>query len=171
MSTPTQTVLRYRRFFAHVFRSNMDGREFVHSIIDEGTRVDYCIMNLPAIAVEFLDAFRSWDFSKCGRPIIYVYGFYKSSDDDYDKLVRERCERALGVEIGVEDEFETHRVRDVAPKKPMMCARFRLPRGVRGLERVKLEDYECGIRKVAEGEDGGEEGEGEEKDSKRQKLS
>ncbi|GMI42902.1 hypothetical protein TrCOL_g9228 [Triparma columacea] len=135
--------------------SNLDGREFIHKLSDEGTKVDYVIMNLPQIAVEFLDAFRGWDFGRCGEPIVYVYGFYKGEiedgwDGDYKGMVKERCENALGT--GIKGEFDIHRVRDVAPKKPMICARFVLPREVGEMERVDLKDYVMGVRK----EEGGD---------------
>ena len=35
----------------------------------------------------------------------------------------------------------------MAPKKPMLCVSFLLPKGVEALERVNLEDYEFGIKR------------------------
>lgn len=127
---------------------NLDGREFIHKLSDEGVRFQYAIMNLPAIAVEFLDAFRGFSVSRCGRPTVYVYGFYKAdTEEEIEGLVRGRCEDALGCGITEDCGFVIHRVRDVAPKKPMVCARFRIPREVEGMERVDLGDYDKGIRR------------------------
>ncbi|KAL7546051.1 hypothetical protein ACHAWF_009393, partial [Thalassiosira exigua] len=55
---------------------------------------------------------------------------------------RERCEAALGVPAGrlaaPEDEFRVRVVRDVGPRKNMLCASFLLPAKVAELERVRL---------------------------------
>ena len=46
-----------------VFAYNMDGRQFVHALSDKEVDVDYFVLNLPQIAVEFLDAFRGTRYS------------------------------------------------------------------------------------------------------------
>ncbi|XP_016439839.1 tRNA (guanine(37)-N(1))-methyltransferase 2 isoform X4 [Nicotiana tabacum] len=87
--------------------------------------VDHVIMNLPASALEFLDAFRGlirrgyWNGS---LPWIHCYCFMRASEtEDYIISV---AESALGARI---QSSVFHRVRDVAPNKAMFCLSFRLP--------------------------------------------
>ena len=128
--------------------------QFIHYLADVGVAVDHIVMNLPAIAVEFLDAFRGWKVLGC-RPRVHVHCFVKGAEEGTEeKAAVARCERALGCGLDMkEDEVDVHWVRDVAPKKPMLCVSFLLPSRVEGGERVKLEDYVDGIRK-GEGEGG-----------------
>jgi tRNA (guanine37-N1)-methyltransferase len=131
----------------HVQTYCKDGREFIHDLNNSKTKVTDCIMNLPATAVEFLDAFRGWDTS-VSRPLIHVYCFVKcQSMDASDAKVRilPRVVNALGCNLGLDD-VEVVVVRDVAPKKPMCCVTFRLPEAVETLEKVDLKDYVEGIR-------------------------
>ena len=156
--------------------SCLDGREFVHKLTDEGTVVSDVIMNLPATAVEFLDAFRGWNVGVC-RPMVHVYCFVKCESMDASDAkgrILPRVESALGCGLA-EAEVKVHIVRDVAPKKPMCCVSFRLPEEVAGLERVKLEDYVEGVKIGSvpwEGTGAEEEaaGQGEEQPSKKQKV-
>jgi tRNA (guanine37-N1)-methyltransferase len=91
---------------------------------------DHAIMNLPATAVEFLDAFRGafapalW----AGRrlPWVHVYAFLRADQTTAD--LRARIEAALGGPLEEEPRF--HSVRDVAPNKQMYCASFRVPAAV-----------------------------------------
>ncbi|GMH49452.1 hypothetical protein TrVE_jg4488 [Triparma verrucosa] len=147
----------------HVEPYNMDGRAFIHKLGSEKTKFDHAIMNLPAIAVEFLDAFRGWDVEYC-RPTVHVHCFVKNAEDDeVVDFAKERCENALGCKLSVEEDgFETHLVRDVAPKKPMLCVSFKLPHELAKLEQVDLSNYKFGIRKGAEKD---------EPDVKRRKLN
>ena len=48
----------------HIY--NMDARSFCHRLQDQGVRPDYYIMNLPATALEFLDAFRGYPVNSSG---------------------------------------------------------------------------------------------------------
>jgi tRNA (guanine37-N1)-methyltransferase len=103
---------------------NMDGREFIKEsmkLLNDGNQgeskvFDHYIMNLPAIAVNFLDAFTSmeWDES----PMIHCYLF--SKEDDPLNMVK----NALQVD---ELEAVVHNVRSVAPNKEMYCVSFKLP--------------------------------------------
>lgn len=100
------------------------------------------VMNLPAIAIEFLDAFRgifNFDneteiegipitvtskqvFTK--MPTIHVYMFSRAED-----LVQDGKEKAchyLGYPID-KSTIKVHDVRDVAPNKHMLCVSFPLP--------------------------------------------
>jgi tRNA (guanine37-N1)-methyltransferase len=146
--------------------SCLDGREFIHSLMSRAPSKtpSHVIMNLPATAVEFLDAFRSWP-AALPPPTVHVYCFVKCQSldaSDAEAKIRPRVEAALGCAAG---ELAVHLVRDVAPKKPMCCVSFRLPEAVGGLERVDLADYVEGVRKgstpwVDAEEEEEEEGEG-----------
>ncbi|KAJ8750414.1 hypothetical protein K2173_015553 [Erythroxylum novogranatense] len=87
--------------------------------------VDHFIMNLPASALQFLDAFRSligrrdW---KSSLPWIHCYCFMRANESK-ESIISE-AESALNAPI--KDPI-FHRVRDVAPNKAMFCLSFRLP--------------------------------------------
>jgi len=70
--------------------------------------------------------------------MIHVHCFSTKSDDNV-KETKEICERisaSLGYEITPEtEEMTVYEVRDVAPKKRMFCASFRLPGDVAFRER------------------------------------
>lgn len=109
---------------------NMDGRAFVRRVVrDDGQSFDFVLMNLPAIAIEFLDVFRDGlcdDFPK--MPRIFCYCFSNAPDrasrvDD----VRRRVEKVLDMRLDVKT-TRIRDVRDVAPNKHMVCAEFVLPR-------------------------------------------
>jgi tRNA (guanine37-N1)-methyltransferase len=97
------------------------------------------VMNLPASAVEFLDAFkgtyagRSQEFApdlETKLPMIHVYCFSEQKETDQDdcEAVCELVSRYLGCRIFPSTpDTEIHFVRKVSPKKGMFCASFRLP--------------------------------------------
>jgi tRNA (guanine37-N1)-methyltransferase len=108
------------------------------------------VMNLPASAITFLPAFiglysnvpdMSVDETKKHfaphtqqkLPMIHVHCFSTKSDDNVAEI-KEICEeisRQLQCEITPETpDVYIHDVRDVAPKKRMFCASFRLPEEV-----------------------------------------
>jgi tRNA (guanine37-N1)-methyltransferase len=108
------------------------------------------VMNLPASAITFLPAFiglysnvpdMSIDEAKRlfaphtrqKLPMIHVHCFSTKSDDNVAEI-KEICEeisRQLQCEITPETpDVYIHDVRDVAPKKRMFCASFRLPKEV-----------------------------------------
>ncbi|KAJ1727321.1 tRNA(m(1)G37)methyltransferase [Coemansia biformis] len=103
---------------------------------------DHVVMNLPAIAIEFLDAFRgvfrqmtnsdepAVDGSAPNLPLIHTHCFTKSDEPERDIL--QRACRALGYP---EDKYkeldaDVHYVRKVAPNKDMYCLSLRLPESV-----------------------------------------
>lgn len=98
-----------------------------------GVRYDHLTMNLPASAVEFLDAFHgtfdraAWE----GRPLpmVHCYTFMRGAEAEAVAGVRAVLEQHLGCALdeGRESEYEVHVVRDVAPNKLMLCVSFRLP--------------------------------------------
>ena len=128
----------------HVF--NLDGREFLRTIVfpriesyqkeildDKEKR--WCLsdnkivilMNLPDIALTFLDVFPEWLEKDCEErkqwilPIhIHCYTFSKAENTDED--IRARLKTILP---NVSDQQISCRfVRQVAPKKDMMCAKI-----------------------------------------------
>ncbi|GAA5974067.1 hypothetical protein JCM11641_008242 [Rhodosporidiobolus odoratus] len=103
---------------------------------------NHYIMNLPASALTFLDAYsglyrglsdlvgaeeaRKAIAEAGGLPVVHCYCFTK----EVEKPVEDICQRAteaLGFEVhpGLPD-FDLHYVRDVAPRKIMYCLEFRL---------------------------------------------
>ncbi|XP_069495025.1 tRNA (guanine(37)-N1)-methyltransferase [Ambystoma mexicanum] len=121
---------------------NMDGRDFVTEIIkyqltkhlasqlDESKSSVHVVMNLPGMAIEFLDAFQDLleDLSSTTAflPIVHCYSFSKEKDPAED--IRKRAEAFLGASI--EECGSIHLVRNVAPNKEMMCISFRVPAAV-----------------------------------------
>lgn len=129
---------------------NMDGSDFLGKIIpqliddslkqsnsDLPTPLVICthvIMNLPAIAVQFLSSFRGLFLSvppnirdTVSLPTVHCYCFSKS--DNPDKESRELVESELGHSLR-EGTFSVFKVRAVAPSKSMMRVSFSLPREV-----------------------------------------
>lgn len=112
---------------------------------------DHFVMNLPATAIEFLDAFigvytgqESLFHPHTNRklPMIHVYCFSTHSEEEHVEHVDicNRISEQIGFTISPEDrvggsgnedrELEIHNVRLVSPKKQMFCASFRLPEEV-----------------------------------------
>jgi tRNA (guanine37-N1)-methyltransferase len=136
---------------------NMDGRAFIHAVNanPDIPYVDHIIMNLPAIATEFLDAFRGWTkpssssttsggvASDCEKqqqtllPTVHVHCFEVKDVDEARQNVIDRCEAALGCTLP-SDSLSIHLVRDVSPKKNMLCVTFPLPAAVSGLSPISL---------------------------------
>lgn len=118
----------------------LDGRDFITTVLkadlesvgqseDEG-RV-HILMNLPALAVEFVNAFRGllappmrehmkWQ----ALPTIHCYCFSQSDQPEDD--AKQTVERVLGCSLSP-DSHEVRRVRNVAPNKDMLCVTFTLP--------------------------------------------
>lgn len=116
---------------------NLDGRAFIQGPMKQelptllkGKASVHVVMNLPALALEFLDAFRGLLHQEppCddNLPTVHCYGF--SKDDNPDKDVVERASRSLGFPL--ENRCSVHFVRNVAPNKDMMCVSFTLPKEV-----------------------------------------
>ncbi|XP_007561231.1 tRNA (guanine(37)-N(1))-methyltransferase [Poecilia formosa] len=116
---------------------NLDGRDFIRGPLRrelpallKGESAVHVVMNLPALALEFLDAFRGLlqPEPTCDRnlPTVHCYGFSKHDDPEAD--VVQRASRSLGFPL--ENECSVHFVRNVAPNKDMMCVRFTVPKDV-----------------------------------------
>ena len=107
------------------------------------------VMNLPASAIDFLDAFvglyrgkeeQFAPYTSHRLPMVHVYCFVGFSEEEDDKGDRnEVCQRIsdrLGYTITPKDEdnpdaeLEVHYVRTVSRHKRMYCASFRLPKEV-----------------------------------------
>ncbi|CAG10543.1 unnamed protein product, partial [Tetraodon nigroviridis] len=116
---------------------NLDGRAFIQgplkqelpALLKEKKRV-HVVMNLPALALEFLDAFRGLlhHQSPCDEDLPTVYCYCFSKDDNPETEVVERASRSLGFPL--EGRSSVHFVRNVAPNKDMLCVRFSLPKEV-----------------------------------------
>eukprot|EP00814_Leptocylindrus_danicus_P010389 CAMPEP_0116004260 /NCGR_PEP_ID=MMETSP0321-20121206/503_1 /TAXON_ID=163516 /ORGANISM="Leptocylindrus danicus var. danicus, Strain B650" /LENGTH=430 /DNA_ID=CAMNT_0003472541 /DNA_START=91 /DNA_END=1384 /DNA_ORIENTATION=+ len=122
---------------------NMDGRDFIRLLEKDNVIYHHAIMNLPAIAIEFLDVFRGWkppSTDPTHMPTIHVHCFVKYVTlEDMEETALKRCEKALGCSLNrVRDNVEIHVVRDVSPKKNMLCISFRLPEEVKDLARISL---------------------------------
>ncbi|XP_076841696.1 tRNA (guanine(37)-N(1))-methyltransferase isoform X2 [Brachyhypopomus gauderio] len=130
---------------------NLDGREFIRGPVRErlpglmrGPGAVHVVMNLPALALDFLDAFRGLlgpeldqDLScEASLPQVHCYGF--SKEDDPQRDVVRRAEESLGASL--QGRCSVHMVRNVAPNKEMMCVSFCLPKEVVYRNRSSTED-------------------------------
>ncbi|EXJ78256.1 tRNA wybutosine-synthesizing protein 2 [Capronia epimyces CBS 606.96] len=113
-------------------------------MLREPTAFSHYVMNLPASAIEFLDAFkgtyhgREAEFAphtSTKLPLIHLYLFQAKLLTE-DAELQEICERIsshIGAEVKLDDpelDIDIRYVRLVAPKKKMFCATFRLPANV-----------------------------------------
>uniref|UniRef100_A0AAQ4Q3N6 tRNA (guanine(37)-N1)-methyltransferase n=1 Tax=Gasterosteus aculeatus aculeatus TaxID=481459 RepID=A0AAQ4Q3N6_GASAC len=116
---------------------NLDGRAFIQGPLKQelpallkGKATVHVVMNLPALALDFLDAFRGLlqQEASCDEilPTVHCYGFSKADNPEAD--VAERASQSLGFPL--EDRCSVHFVRNVAPNKDMMCVTFTLPKEV-----------------------------------------
>jgi tRNA (guanine37-N1)-methyltransferase len=108
-------------------------------VITRPKSFQHYVMNLPASAVEFLDAFRETyatreaEFSphtEVKLPMIHVYCFsgQKETEEQDAEAVCELVSKHLGHRITSEtQDTEIHFVRKVSPKKIMFCVSFRIP--------------------------------------------
>ncbi|PSC73269.1 tRNA (guanine(37)-N1)-methyltransferase 1 [Micractinium conductrix] len=97
----------------------------------------HLVMNLPAAAVEFLDAlpgaFSPELWAGQQLPLVHVYTFAKGEDELAG--LRRRVEASLGGQL--EEEPEVTVIRDVAPQKVFCCVTFRLPASIAFAEPAK----------------------------------
>ena len=114
---------------------NLDGRDFICQVKNEllpiiqevpSTSV-HILMNLPALAVEFLDSLKGLYFglvhnSDIQKPLIHCYTFSKSTTPEQDVI--DSVEKKLSTKL---ESFTVSSVRDVSPNKLMMKVTFPLP--------------------------------------------
>lgn len=130
----------------------MDGREFIYKLIRDGETFDHAILNLPSTAINFLDCFIGLGYrikeSTGGTdvggafPRIHVYCFSTSEDPGSDVVQRVAAVLQCTIsELGcgpyelcadseISNKTTAHIVRNVAPKKNMICLSFTLPLSV-----------------------------------------
>ena len=144
---------------------NCDAREFVVNLVAKQVFFHEAIMNLPANATDFLDVFigletrykrvmgaLAAESGEMTLPRIHVYGFSTAADPVADIAARAasvlQCDASL-LELtppptpGEFDAMDTipcwgHVVRDVSPKKLMVCLSFFLPRRVALAEPIRF---------------------------------
>ena len=135
--------------FKKVSRKEVDHKPEVVKTLVEPKVFDHYVMNLPATAIYFLNNFSGLYPPELQKelpegtqmPLVHVYCFSTKSDDNVEegKKICEEITQQLGFEMKPgkieEGGVEVHDVRDVAPKKRMFCASFRLPTEVAFRER------------------------------------
>lgn len=119
---------------------NLDGRDFIRAEmkklldVEEREKPIHVTMNLPALAVEFLDAFigllshRDPGPARTTNPIVHVYSFCAESSAFSE--MRSKVEARLGSTLPDDHIIELLDVRDVAPNKHMIRLSFRMPQAV-----------------------------------------
>lgn len=107
----------------------------------EPTVFSHYVMNLPATAIEFLDAFKGIYHGRQAEfrptksrplPLIHLYLFQAklATEEEEEQEICERISKHLGAEVKLDDpelEMSIRYVRLVSPKKKMFCASFRIP--------------------------------------------
>ena len=121
--------------------------EVKHTDYKRPRTFSHYVMNLPASALEFLPSFIGLYSDPedsallppdLKMPMIHVYCFGTKADDNEPakRAICEEITKQLDFKITLETpEVEIWDVRDVAPKKRMFCASFRLPREVAFVKR------------------------------------
>ena len=123
---------------------NEDARDFIKTTVKnqltklwtekpKGIDNVHITMNLPALAITFLDVFRGLfsdsqhlkDVATNLLPKVHVYGFSKA--EDKAKHIQARCELYLGAKLDSDHLEGVSFVRNVAPNKDMMRASFLIP--------------------------------------------
>ncbi|KAH0832725.1 hypothetical protein AYO21_00369 [Fonsecaea monophora] len=113
-------------------------------VLKEPNAFAHYVMNLPASAIEFLDAFRGLyhgreaefkPHTSRGLPLIHLYLFQTkfASEEEEIQEICERISQHIGAPVKFDDpelDMQVRFVRLVAPKKKMFCASFRIPASV-----------------------------------------
>lgn len=109
------------------------------TVMTQPKTFQHFVMNLPATAITFLDAFIGLyrgkelcfaPFTDTKLPLVHVYCFSTKSDDNTAAkgTICHEISQRIGYPVTPNTpEVEIWDVRDVAPQKRMFCATFRLP--------------------------------------------
>ncbi|GAA5811319.1 hypothetical protein MFLAVUS_004752 [Mucor flavus] len=128
--------IELNKITSNISTYNMDGRAFIKKAVKDlylesnGTKFfQHFVMNLPATAIEFLDAFKGIykgiNISSDLLPMIHVHCFTRSADPIQD--IKQRVCQIMGGPIDAAFcNMQMYHVRTVAPKKDMYCVSFRL---------------------------------------------
>ncbi|KAF1359404.1 guanine(37)-N1-methyltransferase [Lizonia empirigonia] len=119
---PLKTLTQPRIFSHYVMNLPASGINFVSSFVG-------LYANVPGVPVEEIKKL----FETRKMPMVHVHCFSTKSDDNVqeNKEICEELSRQMGYTITPDmPEVDIHDVRDVAPKKRMFCATFRLPEEV-----------------------------------------
>lgn len=125
---------------------NIDGRDFLKTIFKADilnrratnkVGMEHIVMNLPALAVEFLDVFFD-SFSEneikqmcCWPPTVHLYCFVKTNKgEDACKLGQLFVEQKLGCTLSPDSLIDLHFVRNVSLNKDMIRISFLLTENV-----------------------------------------
>ncbi|CAK8694078.1 unnamed protein product [Clavelina lepadiformis] len=109
--------------------SNLDGRAFIQNELKkflmnkQASTTDkvHILMNLPGIAVEFLDAFPNLLPFQESLPSVVVHVYLFCQKDDQDEI-KSRIRKHLGHPLPLDATI--HHVRNVAPNKDQYCISF-----------------------------------------------
>jgi len=113
---------------ARLHAHNEDAREFVKQLALKGTRFTQVFMNLPASAAEFCDVFpEAFERYPHAMPTIHCYCFSKADDPKADAVKQVEAHMKMNISEDPELKLNVHDVRDVAPKKRMLCVSFVMP--------------------------------------------
>ncbi|RKP34829.1 hypothetical protein BJ085DRAFT_24876 [Dimargaris cristalligena] len=157
-----QANIRTNKLDRQIKPFNLDGRAFIREAFDQLRQqgrvgqeptapasvvpdadqrpfytFQHVVMNLPATAIEFLDAFKGIFYGfedtirehKIAMPFIHVHCFTKC--DEPEKDLFERISSTINHELTTETpNAVAHFVRKVAPNKDMYCVTFQLPEAV-----------------------------------------
>ncbi|KAI3637431.1 hypothetical protein MIR68_004080 [Amoeboaphelidium protococcarum] len=126
--------------------SNEDGRHFMRrylpKLLADGSNNNaiHMIMNLPAIAIEFLDVIGEF-YRNNGRQMpnvtVHCHCFTKNVTNAREDIIG-RMEKSLSLPRSLFDIQLLHHVRTVAPNKDMFCVSFKLKSGEDDCSQVKV---------------------------------
>ena len=115
---------------------NMDARQFLRRSLSslppkEFSSTSHIVMNLPATSPEFLDSLIECLPETIEKlPKIHCYCFSSApSEEERFEEVKKRIQTVMKMDQNIEP-FKLRIVRDVSPKKFMVCAHFTLPKQI-----------------------------------------
>lgn len=121
--------VRGNKVEARVRTYNLDGRDFIRALMQPDALAfgffSHALMNLPASALTFLDAFvGAFDRDRWTAPLptVHCYCFSKAADPKADVIAI--AERTMGCSL---PNAHVAVVRDVSPHKLMLCLEFQVP--------------------------------------------